>query len=222
MAFAAHQITPDGWTMITRIASLPNSLLRASHRYRFQSTWRVQGRIEELADLLLDTDSLPCWWPSAFFEARTLKVGNDQSEGRVFDLVTRGWLPYTLRFRMRVKHTDYPRKFVLVSTGDFVGRAVGRLYQDSGVACVNFDWRLRVRKPLLRWLSPIARPVLKSNHYWMMRRGQESLGIEIHRRRMDLEQTPSFGSQNDHVSFLGFRAPWPRQIAAISRLQGCE
>ena len=36
------------------------------------------------------------------------------------------------------------------------------------------DWRPSVRKPLVRYLTPVLRPLFRSNHAWTMRRGLES------------------------------------------------
>ena len=37
------------------------------------------------------------------------------------------------------------------------------------------DFRPRVNKPGVRQLTPLLRPLFRSNHAWAMRRGQERL-----------------------------------------------
>ena len=48
---------------------------------------------------------------------------------------------------------------------------------------LQFDWRVDAKKPLLRWLSPLFRSVFVQNHDWAMARGEESLKLELERRR---------------------------------------
>jgi hypothetical protein len=48
---------------------------------------------------------------------------------------------------------------------------------------VTYDWVVRAEKPLLRALSPLFRPLLAANHRWAMRKGEESLALELARRR---------------------------------------
>jgi hypothetical protein len=45
------------------------------------------------------------------------------------------------------------------------------------------NWRVRAAKPLLRYLSFLLRPVFAANHHWAMARGEESLKLELLRRR---------------------------------------
>ena len=55
--------------------------------------------------------------------------------------------------------------------------------QDGPEVAITYDWRVTVTKPLLRRLSWGLKPGLAANHRWAMARGEESLGLEIRRRR---------------------------------------
>jgi hypothetical protein len=46
-----------------------------------------------------------------------------------------------------------------------------------------YDWRIRAEKPLLKRLSFLLRPLFEANHRWAMARGEESLKLELARRR---------------------------------------
>jgi hypothetical protein len=52
---------------------------------------------------------------------------------------------------------------------------------------VTYDWQIRAEKPLLRWLTPVLRPLFSFNHEWAMRKGEESLKLELQRRRAPTE-----------------------------------
>ena len=70
-----------------------------------------------------------------------------------------------------------------MAEGDFVGTGVWTLTQNGDVVDVRYDWRIRADKPLLRYGSFIFRPIFSANHRWAMARGEESLNLELMRRR---------------------------------------
>ena len=153
----------------------------SSNEYHFVTRWRVSGTVAEVADILKDADELPRWWPSVYLATEVLDPGDENGIGKIVSLHTRGWLPYTLRWRFRVTESRYPDGFALEASGDFTGRGVWSLVQDGPEVCVTYDWRVRADKPLLRSLSFLLKPIFSANHRWAMARGEESLKIELAR-----------------------------------------
>jgi hypothetical protein len=152
------------------------------NEYHFITHWRVQGSVTEVADILADAPDLVRWWPSVYLEVKELKAGDEKGIGKVVDLYTKGWLPYTLRWQFQVTESDPPHTFALKAWGDFVGRGIWRLEQDGPWVNVTYDWLIRADKPLLRYLSPLLKPIFGANHHWAMRMGEESLKLELARR----------------------------------------
>jgi hypothetical protein len=105
------------------------------------------------------------------------------SVGRCFRVRTKGWLPYTLDWELEVVESRYPHGFTLVARGDFDGRGVWTFQQDGACVDIVYDWRLRAEKPLLKSLSFLMRPLFEANHRWAMAQGEESLKLELARRR---------------------------------------
>jgi hypothetical protein len=52
-----------------------------------------------------------------------------------------------------------------------------------GTVEVTYDRRIRADKPLLRAFFFLLKPVFSANHRWAMARGEESLRLELARRR---------------------------------------
>ena len=77
----------------------------------------------------------------------------------------------------------YPHGFTIVASGGFDGRGVWTFEQDGRAVDVTYDWRLRAEKPLLRNLSFLLKPLFEANHRWAMKQGEESLKLELLRRR---------------------------------------
>lgn len=155
----------------------------ALNNYHFVTTWRVQATTGEVADILRDPLDLPRWWPAVYLGADELEPAGDRGLGQRVRVHTKGWLPYTLSWAFTVVESRYPERFALEASGDFVGRGVWTLQQDGGWTVATYDWRIRVEKPLLRMLAPVMHPLLEANHRWAMQQGEESLRLELLRRR---------------------------------------
>jgi hypothetical protein len=151
--------------------------------YRFRTEWRVAGTVEEVAGVLADARELARWWPSVYLEVVELEPGGEDGVGKRARLHTKGWLPYTLDWELRVVESRHPKGFTIEATGDLSGRGVWTLEPSGAWTLVTYDWRVRAERPLLKALSPLLRPLLAANHRWAMRKGEESLALELARRR---------------------------------------
>lgn len=154
----------------------------SSNEYSFTTRWRVQSTVEEVADILGNAPDLMRWWPSVYLDVRQLEPGDERGIGRVIDLYTKGWLPYTLRWQFRVTKSRYPYGFTLEAWGDFVGRGVWTFAPDGEWVTITYDWNIVADKPLLKSLSFLMKPIFSANHHWAMRMGEESLQLELARR----------------------------------------
>jgi hypothetical protein len=162
-----------------------------SSDYTFLSHWRIEGTCGEVADVLGDPLELTRWWPAVYLDVRELRPPDERGLGRRVALVTKGWLPYTIRWEFEVVGSDYPNGFTIVATGDFNGRGVWTFEQDGPFVDVTYDWRLRVEKPLLKNLSFLLKPIFEANHRWAMKQGEQSLFLELLRRRASSEDARS-------------------------------
>ena len=127
--------------------------------YAFLTHWRVKGTAEEVFDVLADPLALSRWWPSVYLDVKELKPGDPVTRvGRVNDLYTKGWLPYTLRWNSTVTESKRPGGFKLVAHGDFEATGVWTITRDGDHAGATYDWRISAEKPLLRYGSFILRP----------------------------------------------------------------
>lgn len=154
----------------------------AINDYHFITHWRVQGTLQEVAAVISDGDHLARWWPAVYLDVTEVAPGDESGLGKEIELYTKGWLPYTLRWRFRVSEIR-ERSFTLQASGDFSGRGIWSFEQDGPWVNITYDWQIRANKPLLRWLSFLLKPIFAANHHWAMRVGEESLKLELARRR---------------------------------------
>jgi hypothetical protein len=155
----------------------------ATNEYHFITRWRLEGTAEEVSRILEDALDLPRWWPSVYLDVWEIEAGDERNVGRVIGLYTKGWLPYTLRWKFRVTGSRHPHGFTLEAFGDFEGTGVWTLTEDGEFVDVLYDWRIRADKPLLKALSFLMKPIFSANHRWAMARGLDSLRLELARRR---------------------------------------
>ncbi len=143
-------------------------------RYQFRDTWRIPFPIEDVWDILADPLRYPVWWRGVYLSARAVSGGGEA--GAQTAVVVKGWLPYKLRFTIETLRLERPTLIEIRASGDFkVDRSTWTLRQVDGHTEAVLDWRPIVEKAIIRLLSPVARPLFRSNHNWTMRRGERQL-----------------------------------------------
>jgi hypothetical protein len=152
----------------------------SSYDYRFETCWRVPGRLEEVTEILADAPGFTRWWPQVYLTI-------SEPEPGIFVVQSKGWLPYTLSWNLRVVESRSPYGFTIQAWGDLEGVGVWSFEPDGDWTEITYVWNVRARKPLLRSLSLFLRPLFSANHRWAMARGRESLVRELSRRRSEKE-----------------------------------
>ena len=154
-----------------------------TNEYHFITKWEVKGTAEEVYKILDDVDNLPNWWPSVYLDIKVHKPGDQKGVGKVVELYTKGWLPYTLRWKFRSTKREFPHCLALEAIGDFKGEGEWTITQNGNHCDLIYDWRISAEKPILRYLSFIMKPIFSANHHWAMRKGEKSLQLELLRKR---------------------------------------
>lgn len=156
---------------------------KESADYQFITTWKVAATCEEVYRILEDVEHLADWWPSVYLDIKIREKGQPGGIGKLVSLYTKGWLPYALRWDFRVTDAQFPNGFALQAFGDFVGRGIWDFRQEGEICVITYDWKISAEKPLLKKLTWLMRPVFSANHEWAMRKGLESIQLELRRRR---------------------------------------
>ena len=115
--------------------------------YHFVTVWRVAGTTDEVRATLRDGTSLPRWWPSVYLSVHQVEEGGPDGLGTVLDLHTKGWLPYTLRWTLRVTEPITASGFALEATGDLEGTGRWTFEQEGPEVVIVYDWRVSHEAP---------------------------------------------------------------------------
>jgi uncharacterized protein YndB with AHSA1/START domain len=136
--------------------------------YRFRDTWFLSAPARTVFDAVVDLAGYPRWWPDVRSVSR---IDDDTAE-----LVCRAALPYQLVLRMRRAEQDAPSGRLRVQlAGDLEGSLAALVVRYPAGTRLDITQHVVATKPLLRHLSPLARPLFRANHALMMRRGQHGL-----------------------------------------------
>lgn len=151
----------------------------ATNDYRFVTHWQVESDCEAVYTLLSSATALTRWWPSVYLDVEEVEPGDERGIGKAVRLLTKGWLPYRLRWQFQVTEATFPTGLALEAWGDFVGNGVWTFAQQGRTVAITYEWTVRADKPLLRCLSFLLKPIFAANHCWAMAQGEKCLRREL-------------------------------------------
>jgi polyketide cyclase/dehydrase/lipid transport protein len=140
--------------------------------YVFIDDWDVAAPQEAVFEALADASTYPQWWKPVYIE---VDVDGPPEVGRTSSQHFKGRLPYTLKTTSEIVRYEPPSEFEVSVVGDLTGRGVWKLTPGDGKVHIHFDWRVIADRPLLRYLTPVLRPVFRWNHNWSIARAREGL-----------------------------------------------
>jgi uncharacterized protein YndB with AHSA1/START domain len=138
--------------------------------YRFLTTWLIEAERERVWEAIWESERWPQWWRGVE-EAVKLAEGDARGVGQFGRYVWRSRLPYPVRFEIRTTRVERPRLLEGEATGELAGTGRWRLFDEDGVTAVLYEWNVRTTKRWMNLLAPLARPIFKWNHDWVMRNG---------------------------------------------------
>ncbi len=158
--------------------------------YHFITYWKVEATCQEVCDILDDAEALAVWWPSVYLDVKMHDKGDSKGVGKVVELFTKGWLPYTLKWKFKVTDSNAPHGYSIEAIGDFLGKGIWTFEQDGNFCNITYDWRISAEKGLLKNLSFVMKPLFAWNHKWAMKKGEQSLKLELQRKQKGRQAHP--------------------------------
>ncbi len=139
----------------------------------FDHVWRVPAPPQQVFAALADVDAYPRWWP----EIRSVERVDDE-RGRA---EVRSMLPYTLHLELTREVDDERAGLLRVGiAGDLEGWA-SFLVEGDRTTAARYRQEVVVGARYLRRAAPLADPLLRLNHRWMMRSGERGLAAYVGR-----------------------------------------
>lgn len=146
--------------------------------YAFLTAWRVAAPRERVFEVLHDAERWPEWWRGV---ERVVKLedGDEEGRGSLGRYVWRSRIPYRLEFDMRITRVDRPERMEGEAVGELTGTGRWWLHDDGEGTTVLFEWRVETTRAWMNLLAPVARPVFRWNHDWLMRQGGRGLARRV-------------------------------------------
>jgi hypothetical protein len=85
------------------------------------------------------------------------------------------YLPYKVNFGLEVVEAERPLRILSRLSKDFDGSGEWVLEETADGTVATLDWRPSVNHALIRYLTPLLRPLFRSNHKWAMRHGERQI-----------------------------------------------
>jgi uncharacterized protein YndB with AHSA1/START domain len=143
-----------------------------AREYVFVDEWDVDAPIEAVFDALADARTYPDWWKPVY---RSVEGEGEPGVGQQTRHSFKGKLPYTLTMEGRTTSYDRPSSLEFDVDGDLRGRGKWTLTPRNGKTHVRWDWIVFADKPIVRFLTPVLRPLFRWNHNWAVERAIEGL-----------------------------------------------
>ena len=141
--------------------------------YRFLDRWVVDAPIDRIYDTIGDVLGYERWWTD--FVIRATGDEAPPTVGKSNELRVKAYLPFTVNFALEVLEVEAPRRILSRLSKDFEGTGEWTLVETDGTTVATLDWQPSVNKPLIRNLTPVLRPIFRSNHNWAMRHGERQI-----------------------------------------------
>ena len=141
--------------------------------YRFLDRWVVPAPIDRVYDTIGDVLGYERWWTD--FVIRATGDEAPPKPGKKNELLVKAYLPYKVNFGLEVIEAERPRRILSRLSKDFDGSGEWTLEEADGTTTATLDWRPSVNHPLIRHLTPVLRPLFRSNHNWAMRHGERQI-----------------------------------------------
>lgn len=146
-----------------------------ANQYRFDEEWFIPAEVARVYEVLSDPALLCEWWRGVYLELMPLDGAVGSRVGNRYQVVARGFLPYRIRMVLETAVLDAPRQVGVRMQGDLRGTWTATLHPVALGTRIEIVQICLADKPLLRWLSPLLRPLFAANHRWTTPRGEQGL-----------------------------------------------
>jgi len=127
--------------------------------FTFEHTWSVDAPVSRVAEVLVDLEHYPEWWPQVVAVA---KIDDDHAR-----VLCRSRLPYTLDLVLGARERG-PSHLRVDIAGDLVGWSTFDLTPTEDGIRVGYRQQVGLANPWVGRLARLGGPVLRWNHAQMM------------------------------------------------------
>jgi hypothetical protein len=105
--------------------------------------------------------------------------GGPDGIGRRGTYEWRSFIPYPVRFEVVSTRVERPAILAGDATGELEGTGTWHLYEEAGITEVLYEWDVRTTKRWMNAIGPVAAPVFRWNHDYVMWAGGRGLARHL-------------------------------------------
>jgi uncharacterized protein YndB with AHSA1/START domain len=154
--------------------------------YRLSTVWRLEAPLQAVWTAIHDSARWPEWWNSVE-QVAELEAGSSDGIGSLQRYTWKGRLPYRVVFDIRVTRIEPLVALEGMASGDLEGTGCWRFASEPGVTVVHYEWRVRTRRGWMNLCAPLAKPLFRWNHDFVMREGGVSLARLLDAQLISIE-----------------------------------
>lgn len=149
-------------------------------RYVLVSRWRIDAPLDDVWQMLVEPEHWPAWWRYVR-RVELLGHGDADGVGAVRRIVWSSALGYGLTLTVTTRRVLKLCEIEASASGDVDGTGLWQIEADGAGTRVTYRWEVVLRKPWMRRLARLLRPLYAWNHHAVMRAGAEGLARRLAR-----------------------------------------
>ncbi|MDX6614408.1 MAG: hypothetical protein QOD75_3594 [Blastocatellia bacterium] len=146
--------------------------------YEFLTIWRVPAPLEQVWDLIYNSEQWPEWWKGVE-RVEKLSDGDAHHIGAIYRYTWKSKLPYRLVFEMKTTRIEPLAIIEGEAIGELQGQGRWQFSSDGAMTTVRYEWKVKTTKRWMNYLAPIARPLFQWNHNVVMSWGRAGLARQL-------------------------------------------
>jgi len=154
--------------------------------FRLATVWRFVAPLDTVWNAIHDSARWPQWWASVE-RVEALEEGEQNGVGALQRFTWKGRLPYRVVFDVRVTRIEPLVALEGVASGDLEGIGRWHLPSGAGITTVHYEWTVRVARGWMSVLAPLAWPLFRWNHDFVMHEGGIALARFLDAQLLSIE-----------------------------------
>ena len=147
--------------------------------YHLEYVWNVEGPIDVVFYYIGHATTFPKWWKPVFLDGKS--EDKEPYIGAKATVRVKSILPYVLDWDLVVTKLEPPRMIeldshvILSNRFELTGSILYVLEQVGPIVKITSEQYMRPKRPIPKFLRPIAGSLFRFNHHWAMRYGEKGL-----------------------------------------------
>jgi hypothetical protein len=143
--------------------------------YNFVTKWEFNAALQDVWGIITNSIKWPVWWKGVL-AVKEVESGDEIGINGVREYVWKSFLPYKLKFSMKLIERIEYQKLSAIAFGELEGTGTWIFEHKDGITYVTYLWDVKTNKLWMNYFAFILKPIFKYNHNIAMKWG--FLGIK--------------------------------------------